>query len=282
MLIRHKAFFKSMISNKVKLTVLLLVFSIVSLNSGCKTFSRMLDKSGKVFTIEIETEEPNRGEIVERAVKITENKINAVGVDGEVAKIPDRDNQILVKIYGSNDWEKIKKFLFTTYQLELKRVISPPSPMPVQTYPTKEAAVQIARNDQEVLPYMEKMDYGSSALSEKFVIVEKQAIVNGEDIRDASVYSRTGEAFDNSIIFNLKPEAATKFGDWTGKNVGNYLAIVLNKKVQSAPSIRSQIFDSAAIDGTFTKELAEEIALSLKSGYLPAAMKIIEEKPFEN
>ena len=73
-----------------------------------------------------------------------------------------------------------------------------------------------------------------------------------------------------------------KFGDWTGKNINNYLAVVLDKKVQSAAFIRGQIFDSGQISDMFTKASAEDIALSLKSGYLPATMTVLEERQFGN
>lgn len=267
-----------MISTKTKFPALIAIFCIGLTVLGCQNFSRLFKKGGTIFTVEIETDEPNREEIIERAVKVTQNKINVVGLDGEVTRIPEKANQISVKIYAAEDPEKIKKFLFTTYRLELKKVISPPSPSPLQTFPTKEAAEQIASADQEVLPFSEK----DTSSPPSFIIVEKKAIVTGDDVRDASAIETSGSLYDYSIAFSLKPEGAAKFGEWTGKNINNYLAIVLDKKVQSAPFIKSQIFDSGTIDGSFTKRSAEDIALTLKSGYLPATMKLLEEKTFEN
>jgi len=265
-----------MISSNIKLLLLLMIFCVGIIGSGCKTLSRLVNKGGTVFTVEIESDAPNRDEIIELAVKITEAKLNAVGADGEVSKIPGKDNQISVKIYGSNNLEALKKLLFTSYQLELKKIISPMNPSPIQTFPTKESAEQMANKDQEVLPFEE---YGST---QQFVIVEKKSIITGEDVRTADAVSRTNLEGGYSIAFSLKPEGAARFGDWTAKNIGGYLAIVLDKKVQSAPFIKSQIFDSGEITGRFTKQSAEDIALTLRSGYLPAKMKIIEEKSFEN
>jgi preprotein translocase subunit SecD len=115
----------------------------------------------------------------------------------------------------------------------------------------------------------------------QFVIVEKEAIVTGEHVRSAYAVSRTGSDFDYQISFTLNPEGASKFGDWTGKNINNYLAVVLDDKVQSVAYIKSQISDMGEISGRFTKASAEEIALSLNSGYLPADLKIIEERAFK-
>jgi preprotein translocase subunit SecD len=222
--------------------------------------------------VEIQTDEPNQEEIVERTVKVIQTKIDAVGLDGEVSRLPDKPNQISVKLYGANDAERIKKFLFTAYQLELKKM---PSAF-FRTYPTIEAAEQSVTKEHEILPYLE---YGNLS-TEQFIIVEKKAVITGEDIRDAQAYSPTGKVGDYQVLFTLKTESAAKFGDWTGKNIGSYLAIVLDKKVISVPFIRGQIFESGTIEGRFTKESAEDIALTLSSGYLPAAMKILEEKPF--
>jgi len=258
-----------------RLLILLLIFSF---GLSCRTLSRMTRKGGTIFTVEIETDAPNRGEIIEQAIKITEGKLDSIKADGEVARVSGTDNQISVKIYGANNLEKLKKFLFTSYQLELKKVVSPPSPAPAQTYLSEEAARQIATKDQEILPYLERRE---SAV-QRFVVVEKNSIVTGEDVRDADAYSRSGSNNDFSITFSLKPEGAMKLGDWTGKNINNYLAVVLNREVQSVAFIKSQITDNGEISGRFTREEAENIALSLKSGYLPAKMKIIEEKTFEN
>lgn len=264
-----------MISTKAKILVSLMIFTAVLLGSNCRSLSRLIDKGGKIFIVEIETAETNRAEIVELAIKVTQNKLNAVGLDGEVTKNPGQDNRISVKIYGTNDWEKLKKFLFTTYQLELKKAISPPNPSPIQTFKTKEEAEVKVLEGQEILPYSEgDDDY------RQFIIVEKNIIINGEDIRNAQAISLTDDADNYQISFTLKPEGAKKFGDWTAKNIGNYIAVVLNKEVQSAAYIKSQIFDQGQIDGRFTKQSAEDIALSLGSGYLPATMKIVEEKPF--
>jgi len=261
-----------MISTNSKYPVLLLVL-LLCVCSGCQTFSRLTNKGGTVYTVEIQTDEPNKEEIVERAVKVTQSRIDAVGLDGEVSRISDKPNQISVKLYGTNDAERIKKFLFTTNQLELKKVAG----YGFQTFPTKEAAEQTASKEKEVLPFSEI----GAATAQKFIVVERQAVITGEQIRDAHAYSGTGGAGDYQISFTLNAEAATKFGDWTGKNIGQYLAIVLDKKVISAPVIRGQIFDQGMIEGRFTKESAEDIALSLKSGYLSAKMIVLEEKPFE-
>lgn len=264
-----------MIAKNSKYLVLLLLLCVGA--AGCKTFSRMTSKGGIVYTVEIETAESNKEEVMERAVKVTQSRIDAVGLDGEVARVADKPNQMSVKLYGANDLERTKKFLFTTNQLELKEV----GGTTFETFPSMESAAANASGQQEVLPYTEN-NYPQGAENstpQKFVVVNKTAVVTGKDIRSADVVSGSG-ARDYAITFTLDSESAQKFGEWTGSHIGRYLAIVLDKKVISAPVIRGQIFDTGQIEGRFTRENAEDIAVSLKSGYLAATMKVLEEKPF--
>ena len=71
----------------------------------------------------------------------------------------------------------------------------------------------------------------------------------------------------------MKPNGAVKFGDWTSKNIGAYMAVVLNDQVKSAPYIKSRIDDQGQIDGRFTKSSADDLVLTLKSGALPAKIE---------
>jgi preprotein translocase subunit SecD len=261
--------------NKIRILGWLTFVSAVILNINCGVLNQFIDKSGTDFTIQIETDKPNPAEITELAVKVIQNRANAIGLKADVVNNPDQPNQLVVKIYGTNDLERVRKFLFTANQLELKQVVSSANPAPLQIYNSKVAAQQIANDQQEVLSYIARDETAPN----QFVIVKKEAIIDGQDIRDAQAV-RISDAPGYYISFSLKKESARKFGEWTGKNIYNYLAIVLDKKVISAPFIKSQIFDSGQIDGRFTKENAEDIALSLKSGYLPATMKILDEKQF--
>ncbi len=255
-------------ATKTLFLVLLLIFGV---GLGCQKDPLSSAKSGKIFTVAVKADDGNT-DITERAIKITESKLNAISLDGKVSRDPEAADRILVKIYEAEDWEKAKKFLFTSYQLELKEIVSPVNPAPLRAFPVQADAEKAAADGQEVLAFSDKGE-------NSFVIVRKTAIVTGEDIRDAQAVAYAGTD-DYYISFSLRPEGALKFSDWTGKNVGAYLGVVLDKKVISAPFIKSQIFDSGQIQGRFTKEEADDIALSLKSGYLPAVLTILKEEAF--
>jgi preprotein translocase subunit SecD len=82
---------------------------------------------------------------------------------------------------------------------------------------------------------------------------------------------------DYQIAFSLRPEGAEKFGAWTGSHINNYLGVVLNGEVKSIAFIKSQIYDQGEITGRFTRQSAEDLALVLRSGALPAPVRVIEE-----
>src|SRR5688500_19499722 len=84
------------------------------------------------------------------------------------------------------------------------------------------------------------------------------------------------EDYQNS--FAIKPAGAEKFGTWTGANIGQYMGVVLNDEVKSIAYIKSQIFDQGEISGRFTRQSAEDLALTLRSGALPAKIEYQEER----
>ena len=77
--------------------------------------------------------------------------------------------------------------------------------------------------------------------------------------------------------FELKPAGAQKFGKLSGENIGRYLAIVLDNRVISAPRLEGRITDQGRISGGFSSETANDLALTLRSGALPAGLTSLEE-----
>jgi preprotein translocase subunit SecD len=81
-----------------------------------------------------------------------------------------------------------------------------------------------------------------------------------------------------AVTFFLTAPGAEKFGAATGANVGKHLAIILDNRVQSAPSIHERITDQGQITGNFTAEEANDLALVLRAGALPAGLTYLEER----
>ncbi|WP_044416194.1 protein translocase subunit SecD [Halarcobacter anaerophilus] len=108
-------------------------------------------------------------------------------------------------------------------------------------------------------------------------LVKEIPILNGSQVIDAKV------AFDQSnqpiINFTLNSSGARIFGDFTGKNVGKRLAVVLDGKVYSAPNIRERIGGgSGQISGGFSTVEAGNVAIALRSGALPASVELLEKR----
>ncbi|MFQ3640284.1 MAG: protein translocase subunit SecD [Chloracidobacterium sp.] len=223
-----------------------------------------------------------RQRAVEQAMLIIENRINAFGVA----------EPTLQRYGGEQNPERVKKTLVLESNLELRPVDGT-----YRTYATlEEARLAVGgRTDVEALPLDERDDdemldeEGNPVAQRKsrpkadaptqYLLVLKTPIIVGRDLRDAfaSSGSLDGEG-DYRIVFKLKDEGAKKFADWTGQNIGKGLAIVLNGRVKSAPTIRGQIRETGEITGNFTKASAEDLALVLRSGALPARIVYLEER----
>lgn len=229
-----------------------------------------------------------KNQAVEQALKIIESRINAFGVKEPTLQRhgAESSGQILLQMPGVDDPERVKKLIGDDAQLSLMKVVSPPSPSAVATYPTEEAAKQslggAVSSNRKVLPYTERDDSVATKppneRPKQFVVVESPAVVDGSELRDANAVSRTGNQDDYQISFSLKPAGAAKFGDWTSKNINNYMAVVLNGEVKSVAYIKSRIDDQGEISGRFTKATADDLALTLRSGALPAKLEYQEER----
>ncbi|MCB1024672.1 MAG: protein translocase subunit SecD [Acidobacteria bacterium] len=224
----------------------------------------------------------------EQAMQIIASRINAFGVkEPTLQRRGTSDSgEILLQMPGVDDPERVKKLIGADSKLSLMKVVSNPSPSPVQTYPTREAALQTIGGketpNRKVFEYTERDDSGTVKddpnVPKRWVVTEYPPIIEGNELRDASAVTTTGNEGDYQISFSLKPNGAKKFGEWTGKNINNYMAVVLNDKVKSVAFIKSQIFDQGQIDGRFTKASGEDLALTLKSGALPTEIEYLEER----
>lgn len=191
---------------------------------------------------------------------------------------------------GIQDPERVKELLKVQSRLELVHVISPPSPAPPQTYFTREEAIASLNSggniplNRRVLPYTEREDVttedatAKAPKQKKWVVVGSPAIIDGAELRSASAVQESGGGDRYQISFSLKKIGADKFGAWTGANINEYMGVGLNDEVKSIAYIKSQIFDQGEITGNFTKGQSDDLALTLRSGALPAPIEYQEER----
>jgi len=230
----------------------------------------------------------------EQALKIIETRINAIGVAEPTLQRRGAQtaHEILLQMPGIQDPEHVKQMLAGQSHLELVHVVSPPSPSPIQTYATKEEAIASLNSggnipaNRRVLPYIERAELANRNAQDqtnpqkptKWVVVESPAIIDGAELRSASAAQGRAGSDEYDIQFSLKKSGADKFGTWTGANINEYMGVVLNDEVKSIAFIKSQIFDQGEINGNFSKQSADDLALTLRSGALPAPIQYQEER----
>jgi protein-export membrane protein SecD len=236
------------------------------------------DKGGIRLLVAVKAE----GESLERSVgqtlEIIKSRCDHLGVFCDVRREGGAgSNRIALRVSGPRDAERVKRVLLAQGLLELRPVVSPPSPMPPLTYATRAEAVEAAGAGNDVLPYA-----AEDAEPGEFIVVERTRVITGQDLRDAGVValSDTDEG-PFTISFSLKPEGAARLGSWTEANIGRYVAVALNGEARSVPYIRSKITEDGQIAGNFTREQAEDVALTLRSGGLPAPVEVLEEGTYK-
>jgi len=115
-----------------------------------------------------------------------------------------------------------------------------------------------------------------NAATTTFYLVRRVASVTGRDLRSAS--PSLDENNQPAVKFTLSNEGGRKFGNVTGENIGRQLAIILDGRVQSAPTIQGRITTEGRITGSFTSQEVNDLALILKSGALPAKLDYLSER----
>ena len=226
-------------------------------------------------------------------MNIIDSRINLLGIAEPTLQTHGAQSahQILLQMPGVQDPERVKKIIQADAQLDLVHVIGPPSPAPATSYATEADAINSLNSggtvppNRAVVKYLERIDKTDTTATPqpspvpRYVVIEVPSIIKGSELRNASASQSQGGGVDDwEINFALKREGADKFGAWTGANINQYMGVKLNDRVESIAFIKSQIFDQGQITGRFTQKSAEDLALTLRSGALPASIEYLEER----
>jgi preprotein translocase subunit SecD len=240
--------------------------------------SQPRDNGGIFLLVAVKSDSNNSAQAVEQTMKVIEGRCDRLGIYCKAERQGgDAANQFTLRVSGAKDTERAKDVLLAE-GMELRPVASLLYPAPIKTYGTRAEAESAAGASNDVLPYVGDGKGGS------FLVVEHVPVVTGNDVRSAApldISLPEQHAPEYEITFSLRPEGAARFGAWTGANIGHYIAVVLNGQVRTAPFIRGQINDSGVINGRFTKQQAEDTALVLMSGNLPAPVELIQEGTYK-
>ena len=209
-----------------------------------------------------------RDQSVSQAKETIDNRVNGLGVAEPLIQRQGSD-KIVVELPGVDDPERVKELIKVTAVLEWKLVKAGPAP---EEATLLQATNGVVPEDAEVLKGDPKRGQGG------FYLVNKVAVVTGKDLR--TVRRTTDEWNNPAVSFSLNSDGGARFEQVTGDNIGKQIAIVLDKKVQSAPGIESKIMRAAGgiIRGRFTVQEADDLIIVLKAGALPAGIKYLEER----
>jgi preprotein translocase subunit SecD len=209
-----------------------------------------------------------REEAVVQARQTIERRVNELGVT-EPSIAQQGADQILVQLPGVSDIDRAKQVIGSPGMLELKLVEQGPA---ASREDVLRASGGVVPSGMEVLTGPGDAATGGPA----YYLVRRVAAVTGQDLRSARV--QLDENNMPAVGFTLNSSGASSFARVTGENIGRFLAIVLDKSVQSAPRINGRIAADGQIAGGFTQEEAQDLALILRSGALPATLTYLQEQ----
>jgi protein-export membrane protein SecD/preprotein translocase SecF subunit len=244
---------------------------------------------------------------IEQAEKVVRNRIDKWGVAEPVINRRKADNSILVQLPGFKDPGKAKELLGRTAQLKFKLVddsfaaFKDAKDLPASvTLGNNGGQPALISEDREALLayvkgkvpddrqlFLERTELaGGKKASFTTYVVDAATEIGGDDILDAFVTEDT-QGLDRrpEVSMRFTGPGGKRFGDLTGANVGKRLAIVLDDVVVSAPVIQSKIANgqgriTLGNRGGYQAQFqeAQQLALILKSGALPATIEVLEER----
>jgi preprotein translocase subunit SecD len=217
-----------------------------------------------------------RRDTMDQALETITRRINALGLTEPTIAFTGRgDNEILVQLPGEGDPTRAKAVIQAGGQLTLNRVADD------QTFPSEAAALAahggVLPPGTIIVPGKADTQTGQPG-QQVYSILDRAPIVTGADLRGATPSPSTNNPGQYEVRFQLSTAAAARFGPFTEANIGHRMAIVLDHQVYSAPVINGRIDDSGVIEGNFSQESAQDLALVLRAGALPASIKYLEER----
>ena len=186
---------------------------------------------------------------LDRARAIIERRVNGLGVNESLVQTG--KDRIIVALPGVEDPDAAIETLRGTGQLEFVDLGDTPLPAGSQINTTLGPAPNPV-NDETY-----------------------ETVMTGDKLKNVDV-RRDPNTQKPYIAFELTKEGSEIFGKYSGENIGKYLAIVMDKTILSAPVIRAKITDAGIIEGDFTVDEAQALAIQMKYGALPVPLKVVD------
>jgi preprotein translocase subunit SecD len=237
------------------------------------------DPSGYTLTLRPGAQTQIQESTMTQSLDTIERRINALGLTEPTIQPRggQNSNEILVQLPGEGDPSRAKQVIQEGGQLELKLVEDP------AVYTSEVEALSrhggILPPGTELVPGRSeaRTASGAPATGEGWYILTRSAVVTGRDLRSATPNRNSQNPGQWVVDFTLSSEAARRFGPFTQQNIGRQMAVVLDHRVYTAPTINGKIEDSGMIEGNFSQDSALDLALVLRAGALPASIKYLQQ-----
>jgi preprotein translocase subunit SecD len=209
----------------------------------------------------------------QQAIEAIRDRVDALGVsEPQIQEYGLGDNQILVDLPGVENESQIESIIQGTNRLEIHPVVGGPYK------DNQEALATLGGNlppEDELKSFSGVMEGGAS--TESTYVLQRASVVAGNDFRsaDPSINSNTGQ---REVQFTLTNEAGEKFYDYTSKNVGRSMAVVMNDRIREVATIQSAIHDRGEITGSFSPDEVAALSKLLRTGALPASLEQLEKR----
>jgi preprotein translocase subunit SecD len=236
-------------------------------------FDREATSGGSyTFRIRQNIQVQTRAEAVTQAIQTIDRRVNELGVS-EPTVAPygqSGGDQIVVELPGVSNTARAKDIIGKTALLRLNLV---------EDGPLSDQQALLGKHNGQVPTDMELVS-GSASRTDPaaaYYLVRKVAAITGKDLRTAK---QTLDEFNQpAVSFTLNSDGVAKFSRITAANVGRQLAIILDDRIVSAPTIEGPINQpDARITGRFTSQEADDLALVLRSGALPASLTYLDQR----
>ena len=213
---------------------------------------------------------------VQQAIETIRNRIDTLGVSEPVIEEHGLGQyQILVQLPGVDDPARVKEIMQSTAMLEIRQALDDGRP-----YASEQEALSahggVLPPDTVILKGRSIGGQQGATPQDTYYVISRASAITGRDLRDAQ--ASRDELGKPNVRFNLTGEGGRRFSTFTRAHVNDYLAVVLDNKVQEVARINSEISDSGEITGVFTEQQTKDLSMLLRSGALPASIRYLEER----
>jgi preprotein translocase subunit SecD len=207
-----------------------------------------------------------------QSIATIERKINLFGVSETSVQQRGGSNgadEILVQLPGIDDPARVRQSLKTQGVLELAEVKGGPFASDADARASKGGVLPL---DSQIL---KEVHPGQQP---EYWLLARTPVITGRDLRDAKPEQNAQNGGWETNFVIAQGDATRRFERFTGAHIGDKLAIVMDKLVLSAPVIHGKISDNGVIEGLSGQEEAQDLALNLRAGSLPAGIEVLEER----